>query len=384
MCGLVGIVGTPTKTNRQIFQEMLCFSSKRGLDSVGVILASRKNSQVLKTLDYPWDFIKSPEWLETASENWPVMMGHNRAATVGDVSIENAHPFEAGDLLFMHNGTLVNDRKWDSWTNFETDSEVLANEVANRGIRPVWKELEGAATCIWWDKKQKSIFVITNGKRPFHFATSHDDRSLYYASESWMFERACDKRKIKLSKKFWHLPDHGFWKFTFKNNKIIGNGEIIDHYTKPTKSYGGSFYDSDRDSKVSKDPFSIKNYNKTPVHNDWSNPEEKDGQGHLGTTSFKSVNGKVTVIKGEGAPSCQSQNPHLDEDESCEHLTGKNYGTAGTLMGRSDFRNTYGLLNCSMCKHPKLNYDTAVIVDERSAICGICVADSSKVNVKYV
>ncbi len=214
MCGVVGFIGTPSKVNRQIFLDMLMMDVRRGPHSTGVVGASKKAAYTLKSTQLPWDLAAEEEFQEEImGKNWPVMMGHNRFATLGAVNNDNAHPFWHDHIIMTHNGTLTGLYRMDKYLDFDTDSEVFTYNVAKKGIKEVYEQTGGAMTCVWWDQKTSHLNVITNGQRPFTFTYSADHRTMFYASEDWMFRLACEARKVPLDKNHYTLESNNLWEF---------------------------------------------------------------------------------------------------------------------------------------------------------------------------
>ena len=68
------------------------------------------------------------------------------------------------------------------------DSERIFASIADRGIDWTWARIHGAATLVWYDCRNQSINIITNGKRPFSYAFTSGER-FFFASEGWMIEK---------------------------------------------------------------------------------------------------------------------------------------------------------------------------------------------------
>ena len=236
MCGLVGAVGDLSFEFRsRVFKDFLDVCSTRGRDSTGVIKVGRD-------LEYDWvKQIGSPAYLydskqyERHIETGPLpyaLIGHTRSKTVGEVSIKNAHPFDFPDegICGVHNGTLRNYTKLDTHAYNKVDSEVLYGHLAANGPQDTFSILEGAYACIWWNDKDKTINFIRNNERPLWFTWSEDCKTMFWASEIWMF--AAVERKLKLwdggeeKKKFIELPPHKLWSFRI-NPEAKGDERLL-------------------------------------------------------------------------------------------------------------------------------------------------------------
>lgn len=347
MCGVVGVFGTPNRVNRHIFQDMLCMDVKRGPHSTGAVLASKKQVIIDKEVLLPWDFIGREGWKQQIKQNWSLMMGHNRWATVGGVTKENAHPFHHGNIIMTHNGTLDNEVKWDSYQDYSTDSEVMTAEIAKHGIEKVWGELEGAATCVWWDTDTNELNAISNGKRPFNFCMSADNKSMYYASEDWVFQLATSGRGVALEKNFFTLANNTWFRFKMNKGKIT----YTDKYIEP--------------------------FRKVVVY-----PPNKAIPDVLGSTGVADhQNGshgtKETTWKGgRGSSGIVCTVPYAGKGVECA-------GKANLIMQSAQYYAQFKGVSCALCASHPLFYDS-VIIDEETVVCGECVENSCTIKVRLV
>lgn len=219
MCNVVGVIGSPSRANRAVFQDMLCMGVRRGPHSTGVAAANRKQAHVVKDVGLPWDLLRGKDYNENiVGKNWPVLMGHNRWATIGNIVPGNAHPFWHKNIIMMHNGTLEAESTLEHWDKIATDSECLTWNVAEHGITDTYKKLSGAWTMVWFDQATSLLNVITNGMRPFHFIKTADEKSVFWASEEWVIRMAAESRGVELGKICYNLTSHVMYQF-FINKK---------------------------------------------------------------------------------------------------------------------------------------------------------------------
>jgi len=147
---------------------------------------------------------------DTASEIWSeAAIAHVRAATVGNVSEDNTHPFIFGVWAFAHNGTIGAFEHVATRLDIgafgppdgETDSELvflwLLNRMENYGLEPhepadslepivelladAVLELVDLSVHSGDDEQPKLNFLLSDGK---HLAASRWGNSLY-----WTFRR---------------------------------------------------------------------------------------------------------------------------------------------------------------------------------------------------
>lgn len=209
MCGIVGCLGNINNPEKKMFRDMLVFDQVRGFDSTGVVVvpyATNRDPFIVKDLgpaqnlwDYDTDKVFDHRGVVNVGVN--VLIGHNRAATLGGVTVENAHPFNFDHVYGVHNGSL---RYWDDLEgakSFDVDSKAIYNDIAVNGIDNTWKNFYGAAALVWYDEKQNKVFMIRNSERPLHVARNKAGNALFWASEPWMITVAAARNKVDLAMK---------------------------------------------------------------------------------------------------------------------------------------------------------------------------------------
>lgn len=206
MCGLVGVFGRVTTNDEKVFEDLLQVDVLRGPHSTGVALLSRTNldkskePEILKGTLLPQEIIGHKDYKKNTRTLMALMMGHNRFATRGKITPQNAHPFQHGHITLTHNGTIVGLQKFPKHNNFETDSETIAHAISKEGIDEVWSKLTGATALVWWDNQEQSLNFLKNDRRPLMFAYGEDETTVYWASESWMIRSITQRRKVELYK----------------------------------------------------------------------------------------------------------------------------------------------------------------------------------------
>lgn len=133
------------------------------------------------------------------SDIWSkVIAGHVRHATRGELSADNAHPFQTKHLIGMHNGTL---NGWRYWSKNQTDSELLFQDMENRGAEQVISELTpyDAFALVWYDTRTRLLYLTRNKERPFHFCVNEHRDVMYWASEKWMLDEILARNHVKIA-----------------------------------------------------------------------------------------------------------------------------------------------------------------------------------------
>src|SRR5258708_23394340 len=115
MCGVLGMIarrgaGFNQQDIKQL-ENLLIVDSTRGRDSTGVVNIKRdREVNFIKHANEPAVLFQSRYWEEFKKEVYSsgmIAFGHNRAATRGAISSENAHPFIEDNIVLIHNGTLM-------------------------------------------------------------------------------------------------------------------------------------------------------------------------------------------------------------------------------------------------------------------------------------
>lgn len=202
MCGLFGVISEIVLgTDKANFVKQSYLSATRGIDSTGFLRTACASggvpfSDFIKSNKNPIAFSAMREVREFLSPpNIYALMGHTRAATRGEVTADNAHPFLSKDGRFtmFHNGTLTNMHK-----DYETDSEWMCNKFAeNKGnIEDTLKTVYGAYAIVLFDDIENKISIVRNSDRTLY--TCEVGRKIWYASEGWMLIPFVGAGEIKL------------------------------------------------------------------------------------------------------------------------------------------------------------------------------------------
>jgi len=211
MCGIVGLVTKSTNGctafQQELFAEMLVCDAIRGEDSTGIFAVNNSgNVTYIKLASHPFNLLKTSEYLTLKQDSWNsgrILVGHNRKASSGAISNENAHPFAFGPIVLVHNGFIDNFRslvhhKEREKNNIEVDSHALTSLLARNDPMKIIPELKGAFVIIWYNATEKKLYFVRNTERPFSLVDIND--GIYFASEKgmlrWLLHRHQAKAEI--------------------------------------------------------------------------------------------------------------------------------------------------------------------------------------------
>lgn len=112
---------------------------------------------VFKTLDYN----AAKQYLVDNAQN--NLFCHFRYATGGNVSLDNAHPFDTGRYIIFHNGVLSGIKP----TRIKSDTAVLADILKGAPLSTIKKELSAQYSSRFYivDKKANKGFSIDTGAK---------------------------------------------------------------------------------------------------------------------------------------------------------------------------------------------------------------------------
>lgn len=167
----------------------------RGKDSVGIYIDGQSEyycKGANKSLFS--DFIPESRLLQSV-ETAQVAYGHDRAASVGDVSVKTAQPVILRDdngnieYVLMHNGTIHNYKelaqKYIPDINIDklTDSQVMARIFFNRGYDALGEYIGGAVFAIIDYRGEKPRYLFWQGaskQTKYSALEEQEERPLYF------------------------------------------------------------------------------------------------------------------------------------------------------------------------------------------------------------
>ena len=218
MCGLIGYSGNgfdPLK-----IKILFLYNENRGKDSCGVYTS--KNLHIEKQIGKVSEEMLSK--IKLSSSN--VLIGHTRNKTIGNITIENTHPFlikKEKYIIGAHNGTIENfsdlKRKYEDFNikHLEIDSKLIFEYLSQNSDYNILGEITGGIAVLFSDLQDKKIlYCYRNNDRPLFRGYIKND-GLYFSSIKKSLE-AIECQSIK------EIGKNVL--YTIKNGKIVNTIRI--------------------------------------------------------------------------------------------------------------------------------------------------------------
>jgi len=193
MCGIVGYISQNDnlyiEPKLHFMRYALALDTLRGDDSTGVVtLSKRFTVRTLKTTMPGDQLVHHKEYRNKLVAGW-AKIGHNRAATRGKVTTENAHPFTFDAVTMVHNGTLRDGGySLDAYDHKigAVDSMQIAHALSKakpEDAGKVMSQINGSYALVWTDSRDESINMARNSERPLHFCFNTKKDIMWYMSD---------------------------------------------------------------------------------------------------------------------------------------------------------------------------------------------------------
>lgn len=193
MCGLYGAFTTNTFNNEDVnrLYELGTLSTLRGVDSSGMLIGRKQKKHFNFTSRHSLStavdlFTTEGAYNALKGSNAALVLGHCRAATVGKITLDNAHPIKEGAIIGCHNGTVhrfAPGSKEDDTKN--SDSREFFKRINNDGIQKTIDNagISAAYALTWVDINKGTLHFLRNKERTLFYIVSKDGTKIFWASE---------------------------------------------------------------------------------------------------------------------------------------------------------------------------------------------------------
>jgi len=267
MCGIVAYLSQETAFNKKyedMIRDMIIVDTVRGYDSTGIMYEDPKSTFTLKKAMPGYDFVQLRQVRKAlASYNkGRYFVGHNRAATVGTVDADTAHPFMFDNVTGVHNGTLQGTYRQLVKEHHAVDSEyIFAGLDQTENSKDVIKKLQGSFMLLWYDARDDSIHMVRNDQRPFALAQVKGKNTIFGCSEAGMLEWLAARHGIEIMpvQEISPYHEHVFDLDNLCKPKVIKhekynppvyNAPKNHNYSNKGHSYGGGRHNGKKNGEV--------------------------------------------------------------------------------------------------------------------------------------
>ena len=223
MCGIVGFISTDAVSerisNRNWLAQALFTGTLRGSDSTGLFTVGKEAGNAAQWIPRTFKLaMPGPYFVSTrpygsmlSSRHTGLAIGHNRAATKGEVNDSNAHPFTIDGITLVHNGSLTNHKVLEGGSGFDVDSKYVTYSFAKFGVETTLARIRGAFALVWYDREDRSLNFVRNAERPLWTCWNKGKTVMYYTSERGMLSWLAVRNNIFLDYDTMEQVPEGKW-----------------------------------------------------------------------------------------------------------------------------------------------------------------------------
>lgn len=213
MCGISGAISLRphglASGDVYVWQSMMMMTTVRGVDGTGwfsrVPTDGKDAAIYVKSPDPATLVVLDQNRLRTTVAQRQFVVGHCRAATVGTVRKETAHPFSHGAVIGVHNGTLRSPawslKEWIGNYKFVSDSDALYKALSlvdpDEAVEVLGRDM-GSYSLVWYDSRICALRFARNSARPMTFF-KEADHTWWFSSEGGILAAALARRRGETS-----------------------------------------------------------------------------------------------------------------------------------------------------------------------------------------
>jgi glucosamine 6-phosphate synthetase-like amidotransferase/phosphosugar isomerase protein len=259
MCGISGIVLLKKERTenmwaaiRYLFDEILVETQDRGHHATGLVSFLRDGSsyemhkaaveaKMFTTFDEQYDSI-----IRNIDDNTASIISHTRYYTKGKPdNNNNNHPFDIGNVVGVHNGTISNDdelfKQYEGRFEriAEVDSEIIyqlinyynQDKITYQGLRNALEEtkLRGMFALAFAHKAQPHLVHIVKQDRPMDFVYWEEAGVLFFNSEKKFILDSFNKLR-RVGKRFNICETFTLKEYELKANNYVMLDSTADSY----------------------------------------------------------------------------------------------------------------------------------------------------------
>lgn len=251
MCGIHGFINGKIKAEintDDFLKSAFVANMLRGTDSSGIAVVSNNGWSDVAKLPVAGMYLPSNKAANSliirARTVNTASMCHVRAATVGNITYANTHPFnivdDTGDeIIGIHNGTLTNWKGKKGASDWDVDSAWAMSHILSENA-DAFEDFTGAFAFVWWASARPGVLNMARNKERPLFVALTEDGNMVYASEAGMIHWLCDRHRIKLKGSIKELEEGHLFQFDIADPTQYSKSKLPVPKTHTTSSYAGS------------------------------------------------------------------------------------------------------------------------------------------------
>jgi predicted glutamine amidotransferase len=195
MCGIFGFAKTSNGQSdhqldilKRTFTNLTDESSARGKDSTGFSIMNPLNRYTYKTLTDSSTLTRTNEWsnvIDKIDRDTSIVLGHTRFATTGAKVVTNAHPFNIGEVVGIHNGVIYNFNQVARGLGKaipQVDSEVIFQSLNRKDKSKAFESINGDFAVAWAKENNTTLHLAREDGRPMVISYWKKAKVLFFAS----------------------------------------------------------------------------------------------------------------------------------------------------------------------------------------------------------
>lgn len=330
MCGINGMIflkgfertEAQLKQVKFLFNELMVQTQDRGHHATGLTMFNRNGEYVLHKDKITADEMTTTDKtysgiIDSISDETSAIIAHTRYYTKGLPSNhKNNHPFDIGNIIGLHNGSIKNDdelfKKYEFAREGEVDSEIIfqllnhynSGEITFKGLQSALEDtqLKGLVALAFMNKNQPNLVHLVKQEKPMALAYWADLGIVIFNSIEEYVEKAFNQLirvnrvfglDVEPNVKYYTVKDDVY--FTVDSNATNADDAIsltqklyITSTSVKTYSYGSAWKDG---KYIGTSTTTTSNTPTTTVN-------AKDSKGIVIQGELNELTGEITIFGG--------------------------------------------------------------------------------------